>query len=420
MDTERFSCRPLEEVRIEVELGGKAPLGAVYSPSHKVVVLRPEPTRAAARYILEHLGEGDRFGLIAFNEEVDRLTEGLVEATPERVAAAVAEEVERIYADGWTNIHGALLSAMEWLSASEWPKYVIFLTDGLPTAGETDTGRIVRDVTAANAAGARLFVFGVGYDVDPQLLDLLAQKNRGTASYVTPQKDLEGVLTSFYAKIAQPALTDLSLDVQGVAVYDLYPRELPDLFYGAQLTLVGRYTGSGPATVVLRGMRDNAEETYALEAEFPALAEGADFLSRLWASRKIGHLLKRIILEGESEELVEQIVELGTRYGIATPYTSFLVEEAAPPPPATVQVVPAPPLASRAVPLARSAQQLATAEAPEISEGVKEVAGRVFLFVDGVWQESTYKEGTQEKFVHVGSTGLTELSPELIAELKGA
>jgi|GEM_PF-6321403 len=203
-------------------------------------------------------------------------------------------------------------------------------------------------------------------------------------------------------------------------------------------------------------MRDNAEETYALEAEFPALSEGADFLPRLWASRKIGHLLKRIILEGESEELVEQIVELGTRYGIATPYTSFLVEEAAPPPPATVQLVPAPPLALRAVPLAKSTQQLAAAEAPEISEGVKEVAGRVFLFVDGVWQESTYEEGTEtldiqylsdayfqllsespelgpilalgeevifrlgERFVHVGSTGLTELSPELIAELKGA
>ena len=132
------------------------------------------------------------------------------------------------------------------------------------------------------------------------------------------------------------------------------------------------------------------------------------------------------------------------------------MEEAAPPPPATVQLVPAPPLALRAVPLARSAQQLATAEAPEISEGVKEVAGRVFLFVDGVWQESTYEEGTEtldiqylsdayfqllsefpelgpilalgeevifrlgERFVHVGSTGLTELSPELIAELKGA
>ncbi|RLE28591.1 hypothetical protein DRJ27_05820, partial [Candidatus Acetothermia bacterium] len=200
-------------------------------------------------------------------------------------------------------------------------------------------------------------------------------KNRGTASYVTPQEDLEGVLTSFYAKIAQPALTDLSLDVQGVTVYDLYPRELPDLFYGAQLTLVGRYAGSGPATVVLRGMRDSAEETYALEAEFPALSKGADFLPRLWASRKIGHLLKRIILEGESEELVKQIVELGTRYGIATPYTSFLVEEAVPPPPATVQLVPAPPLALRAVPLAKSAQQLAAAEAPRSRRGSRRWPG---------------------------------------------
>ncbi|HDC92941.1 MAG TPA: VWA domain-containing protein, partial [Candidatus Acetothermia bacterium] len=185
LDTERFSYRPLEEVKIEVELSGKAPLGAVYSPSHKVTVLRPEPTRAAARYILKHLGEEDRFGLIAFNEEVDRLTEGLVEATSERIAAAVAE-VERIYADGWTNIHGTLLST------SERPKYVIFLTDGLPTAGETDTGRIVRDVTAANAAGARLLVFGVGYDVDPQLLGLLAQKNRAPRATSPPRRTLKG------------------------------------------------------------------------------------------------------------------------------------------------------------------------------------------------------------------------------------
>ena len=525
LDTERFSYRPLEEVKIEVELGGKAPLGAVYSPSHKVAVLRPEPTRAtvsyseedvlpdrdfylyysfaeeavglalityategedgwflllftptqargtpipkdivlvidksgsmegekieqakaAARYILKHLGEGDRFGLIAFNEEVDRLTEGLVEATSERIAAAVAE-VERIYADGWTNIHGTLLST------SERPKYVIFLTDGLPTAGETDTGRIVRDVTAANAAGARLFVFGVGYDVDPQLLDLLAQKNRGTTSYVTPQEDLEGVLTSFYAKIARPALTDLSLDVQGVAVYDFYPPRAPGPLLRGAAHPGGRGTrapGRPPSSS--RGVRGGAEETYVLNVEFPAPAEGADFLPRLWASRKIGHLLKRIILEGESEELVQQIVELATRYGIATPYTSFLVEEdLAGVPPADFNITAQP------VVTARSAQKLAAAEAPQEAGGVKEVNGRVFLLVDGVWQESTYQEGSEtldiqylsdayfqllsefpelgpilalgeevifrleERFVHVGPTGLTELSSELIAELKGA
>jgi|Deesub1362B_J571_1020462.scaffolds.fasta_scaffold07445_2 Ca-activated chloride channel family protein len=526
LDTERFSHLPLEEVRIEVELRGPTPPGAVYSPSHRVTVLRPEPSRAtveyseadvlpdrdfllyysfaeetvgltlityaaegedgwflllvnpalargapipkdivlvidksgsmegekieqakaAARYILEHLGEGDRFGLIAFNEEVARLTEGLVEATPDRISAAVAE-VEEIYADGWTNIHGALLAAMEWLSPSGRPKYVIFLTDGLPTAGETDTGRIVQDVTAANSAGARLFVFGVGYDVDPQLLDLLAQGNRGTASYVTPQEDLEGVLTAFYAKIAQPALTELSLEIRGVTPYDHYPRELPDLFYGEQLTLVGRYAGAGPATIALTGTREGAEETYVLEAEFPQLSEAADFLPRLWAARKVGYLLKRVVMEGESEELVQQIIQLATRYGIATPYTSFLVEEDA--------GAALPPAYFSTVRLARSAQKLAAAEAPGETGGVKEVGGRVFLLVDGVWQESTYQEGTEtldiqylseayfqllselpeiapilalgeevifqlgDRFVRVGPVGLSELTPEQLAELKG-
>lgn len=531
LDTERFSYLPLEEVSIEVELTGPGPFGAIYSPSHRVTVVRREGNRAtvsyreeealpdrdfylyysfsegevglalftyaeeggdgwflllatpaqarrdhipkdivlildrsgsmeghkieqakaAARYILEHLGEGDRFGLIAFNEEVYRLTEGLVEATPDRVAAAVAE-VEKIYADGWTNIHGALLTAMEWLSSSDHPKYVIFLTDGLPTAGETDTARIVQDVSAANPSGARLFAFGVGYDVDPQLLDLLAQENHGTATYVTPQEDLEGVLTSFYAKIAQPALTGLSLKFQGVSAYDLYPRELPDLFYGGQLILVGRYTGSGPATVTLSGLRGEKEETCVLEATFPREARTADFLPRLWASRKVGYLLKRIILEGESEELVQQIVELATRYGIATPYTSFLVEEEAPQPAAAVNPLGA---SYGAVPMARSAQKLAAAEAPQAEQGVKEVAGRVFILSDWVWKESTYQEDGEAldieylseayfqvlaefpelapvlalgeevifqlngTFIHIGQAGLTELPLELIEELKG-
>ncbi|MCD5408762.1 hypothetical protein LR090_06040, partial [Candidatus Bipolaricaulota bacterium] len=270
------------------------------------------------------------------------------------------------------------------------------------------------------------------------------------ASYVTPEEDLEGVLTSFYAKIAQPALTELSLDVEGVTLYDLYPRELPDLFYGGQLTLVGRYSGAGPARIVLSGLRQGTAENYLLEAGFPQASRAADFLPRLWAARKVGYLLKRIILEGESEELVREIVELATRYGIATPYTSFLVEEdAAGVPPAAYNAAGQPVLA------ARSAQRLAASEAPQVTTGVKEIAGRVFLLVDGVWQESTYQEGTEtldiqylssayfqllselpelgpilalgeevifqagETFVHVGPEGLTELPPGQLAELKG-
>lgn len=78
-------------------------------------------------------------------------------------------------------------------------------------------------MTTANWAWARLFAFGVGYDVNAHLLDLLAQGNRGTTTYVTPWEDLELALFSFYRKIAEPALADLRIRVEGVITSDVYP-----------------------------------------------------------------------------------------------------------------------------------------------------------------------------------------------------
>ncbi|MBN1262294.1 MAG: hypothetical protein JXB35_16565, partial [Anaerolineae bacterium] len=43
--------------------------------------------------------------------------------------------------------------------------------------------------------------------------------------------------------------------------------------------------------------------------------------------RKIGSLLTQIRLYGEKEEWISAVVNLSLRYGIITPYTSFLVEE---------------------------------------------------------------------------------------------
>jgi Ca-activated chloride channel family protein len=56
-------------------------------------------------------------------------------------------------------------------------------------------------------------------------------------------------------------------------------------------------------------------------------AGGEVFIPRLWATRKIGALLNTIRLHGEDPELVDSIVRLSIRYGIITPYTSFLITE---------------------------------------------------------------------------------------------
>lgn len=531
---ERFSAKPLEEVRVEVVVKANRPVGSVYSPTHTVSVSREAPTSAralylerdvlpdrdfilyhslagegvgldflayrtgdedgfflvlvtppaaqdltplakdlvlvidrsgsmdgekmaqardAAAFILERLAPEDRFGVIAFDHEIIEITSGLVSASPANVSTAL-REVRRLTARGMTNIHESLVKAMGWLEPADRPQYVLFLTDGLPTAGNTATDTIVRDVTSANTAHARLFSFGVGYDVNTHLLDLLAENNRGSTSYVTPGESLELALSSFYTKIAQPALSDLSLRVEDAAVFDIYPVQLPDLFYGSQLVVFGRYAGSGPATFVLTGKRGAEFVEFAYEVEFPDQATEATAIPRLWAARKIGYLLNLIRLKEKTEdELKPLIIELATTYGIATPYTSFLVKEEdraafAPDPTALMM-----PTGALAVGAAQATKSLAEAEAAQQADYVREVGGRVFLFVDDVWQESTYEKGTPtvdivylsnayfdllemfpemgpilalgEKvvfklgsaWVRIGEEGSTELMPELLTQL---
>ena len=408
--------------------------------------------RDAAAFILERLAPDDRFGVIAFDHEILDLTSGLVPASAANVSAAL-REVRQLTARGMTDIHESLVRAMGWMEPADRPQYVLFVTDGLPTAGKTDTDAIVRGVTAANSARARLFAFGVGYDVNTHLLDLLAENNRGSTTYVAPGESLEVALSSFYTKIAEPALADLALQVDGVEASDLYPVQLPDLFYGSQLAVFGRYTGSGPAKFVLTGKRGPENVVLTYDVEFPAEAAEASTLPRLWAARKIGHLLNIIRLEGETEELITQIIALATKYGIATPYTSFLVREeeratAAPSPTALMA-----PSGQYAVGTAQATQALASAETAQQADYVREVGGRVFLFKEGVWLESTYEEGTPtvdlvylsdayfqllERFleigpilalgekvvfklgsawVRIGEEGLTELTPEISDQL---
>ncbi|MCB0207563.1 MAG: trypsin, partial [Anaerolineae bacterium] len=136
-------------------------------------------------------------------------------------------------------------------------------------------------------------------------------------------------VSSFYAKVSTPVLADITLDVDGVKLEDTYPYPLPDLFAGSQLIVTGRYRDGGPATVTLTGDVNGQARTYTYDdltfASTPR--QNAEFVPRLWATRKVGYLLNQVRLNGENRETIDEIVNLSVRYGIITPYTSFLVEE---------------------------------------------------------------------------------------------
>ena len=145
-----------------------------------------------------------------------------------------------------------------------------------------------------------------------------------------PEEDVEVAVSSFFSKINTPVLSGLSLDYGNIDVYDRFPGELPDLFQGSQVIVMGRYRNSGQTTIRLSGFVNNSEQNFDMDTEFPQENLENYFLPRLWATRKVGYLLDQIRLEGENQEVIDEIVALSKKYGIITPYTSFLITEETP------------------------------------------------------------------------------------------
>ncbi|HEY0544140.1 MAG TPA: VIT and VWA domain-containing protein [Pyrinomonadaceae bacterium] len=289
-----------------------------------------EKARSALLFGIKSLRPDDRFNVISFAGEEHLMESGLINADANGLARG-ERFVKSLRATGGTNINDSLRAALNQFQGSDRPQLLVFMTDGLPTIGETNVERIVENVHNQRTSNVRLFTFGVGYDVNTALLDKLAAENNGTADYVEPKEDLEVKVSNFFTKVNYPVLTDLKLDMGGVETDLTYPRNMPDLFKGTQITLIGRYSNERDLQNVrlrLTGRTGREARTFAYEQlQFPLRESENDFLPRLWATRRVGWLMEQIRTNGEQKELRDEIVDLGTRYGIVTPYTSYLAVE---------------------------------------------------------------------------------------------
>ena len=390
--------------------------------------------RDAAAYVLDNLNEGDRFNVVLFSTGWRTFSSQLESAS---VASEAVDWINGMYAEGGTDINGALTTALD-MADSERSTTILFMTDGLATEGETETDKILENVTAAASSNVSLFTFGVGDDVDTFLLDALVRDHHGTSSYVRPTERIDEIVASLYNKISSPILTDVQLNIDGITLDSVYPAQpLPDLFAGNQMTIVGRYRGSAEnLAVTLSGMLGGQQQTFVYEdQEFRARAGGEAFVARLWATRRIGDLLNSIRLNGENPELVDSVVSLSVRYGIITPYTSFLIdendilsqtgrEEAASRFADTASQLAAESTGAGAVNAAADASNLQAAEAPApnllaptaspagtMAPGemddleseqqaqvnpIQNVGGKTFILQNGVWTDTTFSPDTME------------------------
>lgn len=294
-----------------------------------------EQARAAARYVVEALNPHDRLGVIAFSSASEAWA-GELQPADEQKRADALEWIDDLRANGSTDINRALLESLALLApdGSEMsagrPGYVLFLTDGQPTMGETSPERIVANAQNNSPLdrSVRFFPFGIGYDVNTDLLDTLGSLMGGRSSYVQPDERIDEAVGAFYAQISTPVLANISLDFGHTAgVTELFPYPLPDLFAGEQLVAVGRYQDGGAVDVELKGDVNGAAHLYVYPDRSLVTSGGEPFVARLWATRRIGDLIEQVRRSGPQQELIDEIVDLSLRYGIVTPYTSYLVLE---------------------------------------------------------------------------------------------
>jgi Ca-activated chloride channel family protein len=493
LNTEKFSTKPLEDVRVSVSVESPHPVRAIYSPSHSIAIDRdgdyefsvgyedndvtpdkdfdlyysiadediglnlvtyrdlegddssgfflllvapsvevdPDRTIAkdvfvvldrsgsmegekfrqaqdAAHFVLDHLNREDRFNIITFSTGLRTFAHRLQSVSQVDEAK---RWVDSLSAAGSTDINLALLEAAAQVERGR-STIVIFLTDGLPTEGETESADILENLRRAAPDNMRLFAFGVGYDVDTFLLDSLAKEQHGATTYVSPGQAIDEAVSGFYAKVSSPVLTDIELDFGDVVTFDIYPDPLPDLFAGSQLVLVGRYRSPDLTTITLSGSVEGREQSFEYPEQSFRRSGGQEFLPRLWATRKIGALLNMVRLQGPEKELVDQIVKLSIRYGIVTPYTSYLVTE-----PhalgaeaqedivdfAFEEMLSAPTIVSGESAVQRAADEgeFSKAEVPIGPSGealnVVRIAGaQTFRLIDGIWMDTRFDPESME------------------------
>ncbi|MBK7579408.1 MAG: AgmX/PglI C-terminal domain-containing protein [Myxococcales bacterium] len=269
--------------------------------------------RAAALGLLSHLGDDDRAVVWAGADALRPLlpdATGLVKIDStlrQRYSAALAS-LER---GGATDLGSMLTEAASRLDPAR-RGIVVYIGDGHATVGELSLKEL-EERMGKLPRPPRVFTIGVGRDVDLALLSGLA--NGGFAARVD---DAHGAARNALAVLEhaeRPAWLGTEVDLGG-DVERIYPRGSSALVADETVVVVGRTSAATPRRIIVT-TRDGKRE---LPLSPRALDDQGD-LRRRWAEARLEELLK----ENSGRAAM---VDVGTRFGIITPVTSYYVPTA--------------------------------------------------------------------------------------------
>ncbi len=277
-----------------------------------------DTSKELIRNLAGSLRETDRFNVILFSDSLIQMSPESVPATAENVQKAFAL-IDNEEGGGGTELAPALETALAIPASPGAARSVIAITDGY-ISGE----REIFDIIGRNIGTTNFFSFGIGSSVNRYLIDGIAKTGLGESFVVTDPSEAAATADRFRTYIQSPVLTDVQVTYDGFDVYDIEPPTLSTLFASRPIVLFGKWKGEPSGTIHITGKtggRDYAEDI-PVSAVIPL--EANNIIQYLWARTRVERLTDYGITEDLQANAKKEVTELGLRYSMMTPYTSFI------------------------------------------------------------------------------------------------
>ena len=280
-------------------------------------------SRGSLDAFIRALGAEDRFEVITFNVAANPLFRELQVA--DDMSKNLAEDfLSQQKARGGTVLEPAIRAAYRY-NDTDRPLNVVVLSDGMTEQSERQT--LLR-LIAERPEATRVFAIGVGNEVNRPLLEQMAQDAGGLAAFISRGDSFERQAQAFRRKLLRPAVTNLQIDFSGGGIYDVEPRQMPNLYHGMPVRIYGRFDAPGPVELKVRGDIGGERFERTLHVRLPSDAADNPEIERMWAWHRVQSLLRDADRNGpRGRQVIDEIVRLGEGFSIVTEYTSFLVLE---------------------------------------------------------------------------------------------
>lgn len=283
-----------------------------------------DQSRKTINSFINLLGEKDRYELITFNTMPQPLFNTLTTPSPE-ATMKFQNALKNVKARGGTSIEPALSLAYKYAN-KEKNLNIVILSDGIDQASYPKS-LIDLMKTYSSSLNARTFCVGVGNEINKSLLNRIAQESGGFAAFISNGDDFNKHAEIFFKKLMMPIAKNLDIKFDGVEVYDIYPKKLPDLYHGFPVRVYGRYKGSGETKINFSADFLGSKFSKKLDMNLPDFDDSNTAIERMWAFKKLDTLINELPENVTESAEINEIVRLGEAYSIVSEYTSFLVLE---------------------------------------------------------------------------------------------